>query len=81
MRNAISRLYTKTCTKLQSKSFNMIYFVFIRNLLKSILCHKINIVLCSTSGYNLFMPKYTSSELIMILYLPEIFILDLCLVF
>jgi hypothetical protein len=30
--NAMCMLYTKTCTKLLSKSFNMIYFVFIMNL-------------------------------------------------
>ena len=35
--------------------------------------------LCPTSGYDLFMPEYTSGELIMMLYLPEIFIPELCL--
>jgi hypothetical protein len=35
--------------------------------------------LCPASGYDLVMPKSTSGELIMILQLPEIFVLDLCL--
>jgi hypothetical protein len=30
--NAMCRLYTKTCKKLLSKSFNMIYCVFMMNL-------------------------------------------------
>jgi hypothetical protein len=37
--------------------------------------------LCSTDGYDLFMPKYTSGELIIVLYPLKIFILDLCLIF
>jgi hypothetical protein len=34
-----------------------------------------------TSVCGLFMPKYTSGELITILYLSEVSILELCLIF
>jgi hypothetical protein len=34
-----------------------------------------------TSACGLFMPKYTSGEFITILYLAEVFILELCLIF
>jgi hypothetical protein len=36
--------------------------------------------LCSTFACDLSMPTFTSGKLITILHLPEIFILDLCLV-
>jgi hypothetical protein len=34
---------------------------------------------CPTSACGLFMPRYTSGELITILYLLEVFNLDICL--
>jgi hypothetical protein len=42
---------------------------------------KINKFLQPTFAYCLFIPKHTSGELITILKLPEILILELCLIF
>jgi hypothetical protein len=42
---------------------------------------KNNYILCSTSACDLVMPKCTSAELFTILYLSEIFILEICLIF
>jgi hypothetical protein len=42
---------------------------------------KNNYVFVPTSACGLFMPRYTCGELITILYLPEVFIPDICLIF
>jgi hypothetical protein len=65
VRHVMCMLYTKICINLLSKYFNMIYFVFMVNLLRWILQLKINTFLCPTSEYSLHMPRLTSGELIM----------------
>jgi hypothetical protein len=42
---------------------------------------KNNYFLFPTPAYGLFMPRYTSGELSTILYVSEVFILDICLIF
>jgi hypothetical protein len=79
VRNAMCSLWTKTCTKLLSRSFNMIYLVFMLDLPKRFFKQNINIFLCPASKYSLNLHRFTFYEFIMILGLLEIFIPTLCL--